>query len=149
VSEHSWLRIVLACAAAVGVGLAWRYGPSPRLAEVQGTVHLDGEPLANALIVFQPQGEGTYSSALTDERGHYRLIYTRHEYGALLGRHSVSITTVFDSFGDNSGKQPGSRERIPPQYNEHTLLVADVVSGLNEFNFSLESSDRGTQRNSL
>ena len=41
------------------------------LLSVDGTVTLDGKPLANAVITFENPSEGTFAYALTDASGGY------------------------------------------------------------------------------
>lgn len=123
------------------LGFAGCWGSdAPELADVWGTVTLDGKPLPNAALEFQPQdGTGTYSSAMTDENGYYELIYSRTDDGAMIGTHSVSITTslMLRDRGDGiSGRAP---ELVPPRYNRETELTAVVERGGTEINFDLES----------
>jgi hypothetical protein len=119
------LAIVL-LAVALGCGGSDR----PDLAEVEGTVTLDGAPLPGARIEFKP-AQGKISSATTGENGHYELVYLRDIKGAVPGKHTVTITTA-------SEHQPG--ERLPPRYNRETELTAEVKPGeTNEIPFALES----------
>ena len=48
----------------------------PALGLVEGTVTLDDEPLAEALVVFNPVN-GKQSNGQTDSEGHYSLTYLR------------------------------------------------------------------------
>ena len=88
--------------------------------------------MEHARIVFQPDGEAAPSTATTDEHGRYELIYSTERNGAVVGTHTVMISTY---------KQlPGGREspeRVPLKYNEETELERDVVAGENVFDFDL------------
>jgi hypothetical protein len=67
-------------------------GPSgPELAPVNGTVKLDGRPLENADVVFQPEDARSPSYGRTGPDGRYELGYKRGVAGALVGKHTVSI----------------------------------------------------------
>ncbi len=112
---------------AVGCGRSDR----PDLGTVQGTVTLDGAPLAGALVVFTPSGPGRSSSDLTDAAGRYELTYLRDIAGATLGPHVVIITTATE--------ERGGREILPPRYHEKTELSATVAAGVNTIDFPLES----------
>jgi hypothetical protein len=102
----------------------------PELGEVQGTVTLDGRPLAQATVVFEPQPGGHASRAVTDHSGRYQLVYLRDTNGALVGLHKVKIFTATED---------DPKERIPARYNKQSTLIAAVASGVNEHNFSLTS----------
>jgi hypothetical protein len=112
---------------AVGCGRSDR----PDLGTVQGTVTLDGKPLAGALVVFTPSGPGRSASDLTDAAGRYELTYLRDIAGATLGPHVVIITTATE--------ERGGREMLPPRYHEKTELSATVAPGSNTIDFPLKS----------
>src|SRR5262245_17357041 len=63
----------------------------PEIAPVHGRVTLNGQPLANADIQFQPDGAKRPSMARTDAQGGYELVYRRGQSGAIVGTHSVRI----------------------------------------------------------
>ena len=105
----------------------------PKLAPVSGTVTMDGAPLAGAFIRFYPTS-GRASAAKTDEEGKYELVFIRNEMGAVLGKHSVKISTL-DEEADPFGNQ-GS-ETVPDKYNKKTTLEADVTEGDNTIDFEL------------
>jgi hypothetical protein len=105
------------------------------LADVRGKVTLDGEPLANAFVVFAPTEHGTTSYGRTDATGNYEMMFTDTEKGAWIGNNSVRIST-----GDlATGGGPGPKERVPVVYNEATTLAAEVKPGKNKFDFDLKS----------
>ncbi len=106
------------------------------LANASGTVRLDGAPLANAHIVFEDE-DGSFSHAVTDAAGRYRMMYSSEQSGVLPGRKTVRITLQpigEDAPADRSG------ERIHAGYNEESQLTVEVVAGSNTFNFELNSS---------
>jgi hypothetical protein len=105
------------------------HGDRPELGTVTGTVTLDGKPLANAYVKFQPT-LGRMSMSCTDKDGHYDLIYVRSIRGAKVGQHSISISTYLEDV---------SPERIPKKYNSETTLKREVKSGENTIDFLLES----------
>jgi hypothetical protein len=102
----------------------------PELCDVQGAVSLDGKPLAGATVIFEPKAGGRASSGVTDETGHYRLIYIRQTKGAAIGSHIVKIFTASE---DNP------KERLLPRYNNKSMLAAELTRGDNVCNFSLTS----------
>ena len=102
----------------------------PELGEVRGTVTLDGRPLAQATVIFEPKAGGHASRAVTDSSGHYQLVYLRDTTGALVGSHIVKVFTASEN---------NPKERIPARYNKQSTLTADVGSGANEYNVSMTS----------
>lgn len=109
----------------------------PELVNVTGTVHMDGKPLPNASIEFQPKG-GSPSFATTEADGTYVLMFTRDRKGAMPGQHTVRITTK-GVVTDAEGNEQRVRELLPAKYHEESELVREVVSGENVLDFDLES----------
>ncbi|QDT88494.1 carboxypeptidase regulatory-like domain-containing protein [Gimesia algae] len=105
----------------------------PKLAPVSGTVTMDDAPLADAFVRFYPTS-GRASAAKTDEEGKYELVFIRDEMGAVLGKHTVKISTL-DEENDPFGDQ-GS-ETVPDKYNKKTTLEANVTEGDNTIDFEL------------
>ena len=102
----------------------------PDLGLVEGTVTIDGRPLAGATVVFQPKAGGHASRGTTDDAGRYQLVYIRDIKGALIGSHTVMIYAA--SEGD-------PKERVPARYNKKSIVTAQVAAGKNEQNFNLTS----------
>src|SRR5262245_49712049 len=115
----------------------------PRMADVQGTVRLNGQPLPDVEVYFIPDGEsgtrGPRSAAVTNAEGRYRLESGDPNPGAVVGHHRVvlvdhrSLPPVPDERVD---AQPGVRRvpqssRIPPEYTAATTtpLRREVASG--------------------
>ncbi|QDU73588.1 hypothetical protein Pan97_05640 [Bremerella volcania] len=107
------------------------------LGKVTGTVTLDGEPYANAIVTFSPQ-KGRPSTALTDEMGNYELVYIRTTKGAEPGEHQVTISTQPPTV-DDSYQGPKFKDPIPVRYNRRSELSRTVQLGVNEFDFELTS----------
>jgi hypothetical protein len=88
-------------------------------AAVDGTVTLDGKPLAGVEVVFLPDPEkgnlGNRASAYTDAAGHYSLHCLRdNQDGTVLGPHRVcirDITIPRDEYG-----RPLRPSRVPASY---------------------------------
>ena len=139
--------LVLVLLLAAGCG-----GSDADLAPVKGTVTLDGEPLAGARVEFDPDPDevvrgkstGSASYGVTDSSGRYTLQYTHEQEGALLGKHTVRITTRAMTV-DADGKEVLVPERLPPKFHLNSELTREVTPGSNTIDFplSLESSSGG------
>ncbi|WDI44841.1 carboxypeptidase-like regulatory domain-containing protein [Bremerella sp. P1] len=119
---------------------------SDKIVPVSGLVTLDGEPLAGAIVGFEPiaqegdleAGYGSY--AKTDDEGHYQLRSLKKEDGALVGQHRVSVSTVVGEEGPNGEMIGLTKERVPSRYNNDTELIIEVPpGGTDEANLELES----------
>jgi hypothetical protein len=100
----------------------------PALAPVEGTVRMNGQPLANVQVEFWPESNGARSTGLTDKDGRYQLTYNGKEAGAVVGPHRVLLYDL-QVFGDNPLPRGGKRNkdadvtpvrasRFPASYND-------------------------------
>ena len=110
----------------------------PPLGYVTGIVSLDGTPLAGATIYFAPLEPGMAdakkertrtSMAITDDKGHYKMIYIESTEGVAIGKCRVWLDLVTPK-----------GQAIPPNFSEATLMVREVKSGKNEFPFDMKSN---------
>lgn len=116
-------------------------GCSPRtaveVAKVSGTVTLDGKPLSDAIILFQP-GDGRPSRGMTGSDGRYQLLYTADRAGAMVGTCGVTISTAIE---DEEGRF--APERVPKRYFEPGALTVEVKRRSNVLDFDLTSKPGG------
>lgn len=132
----------------------------PELGYVEGTVKLDGKPLPNVVLTFQPQ-KARPSYGKTDAEGKYHLVYTDELDGAVLGSHIVSISSADAGGGgeyegdyeedssyekgkdyENTGNESEARgEKVPAKFNKNTELTREVKAGDNVIDFDLSSTD--------
>jgi hypothetical protein len=133
----SWCLVLGACLS-VGCG-----GPAhPDVGRVTGVVTLDGQPLPDATVMFQPTS-GRASVATTDSAGKYTLLYIDGVPGALLGSHKVNIRTEIPG---EDGQPPIAKEKLPKKYHDQTELTAEVKPGSNTINFDLQSLAGGAKK---
>ena len=71
----------------------WLWRSNRALAPVSGTVTLDGEPMADAGVLFQPVQQGATTVGSTNEQGRFAL-RTNNRPGAPLGEYYVLISKV-------------------------------------------------------
>jgi hypothetical protein len=119
-------------------------GHSASMAPVSGVVTLDGKPLANAHVAFQPVATsgaatpGTGSYGITDANGKYELkTFDTDRKGAVIGSHRVEINLKVAA---DDGPQIRRPKMLPPKYNLQSELKFKVEpGGSNAANFDLKS----------
>ena len=118
-------------------------GGDSNVGQVEGVVRFDGEPVTRAMVSFYP-ADARASVGFTDQEGHYELQYIKNTKGAVIGEHTVTISTKIDRedappTSEFGGK--GREETMPPKYLERkkSVLVKTVESGRNTINFDLTS----------
>lgn len=128
------LSVSLLC---VMLGCGGDVSDRPDLGQVSGVVTLDGQPLSDATVSFQPPN-GRPSSGTTDASGRYVLTYLNEVKGAVVGPHQVQVTTGRSAVSDDdpSSAKP---ETLPKKYNAESTLTAEVKKGNNTFDYPLES----------
>lgn len=109
---------------------------------VKGRVLLDGQPVSEAVVTFTPTA-GNASSGITDVDGNYALTYNSEKEGAIVGNHSIRISTArtVSAEAEDGSAMPPTPEVIPVKYNQQTELTREVVSGENSIDFELEPGE--------
>jgi hypothetical protein len=103
----------------------------PKAVSVEGTVTLDGQPLANATVLLVPLEKGARATGtMTDEKGQYKLATPGNKAGIRPGKYKVMIA-----------KNVFGKSVLPARYSsvEKTLLVCEVAEGKNTIDFDLKS----------
>ena len=110
----------------------------PKMADVKGVVTLDGKPLQDVMLEFQPtSGKGSPSIGYTNREGQYRLRFSRDKWGAVPGEHIVRIDFDHEP-GSDSPKPPF---KIPAQYNKNSDIRRELTAGANTLAFDLSSKE--------
>lgn len=127
------------------IGCGTRSGPTR--ASVEGLVSVDGEPIEKGSITFTPT-EGTSGPIAGGpiERGRYRI---NGSSGPVVGRQLVSIRglkksgrqvpVTADAELPSGGLVEELIPAVPPQYNDRTTLVREIVRGHQAVDFALKS----------
>jgi len=144
--HHFGIQIlaVVAAAALAGCGGVGADYSQVDLNSVGGTITLDGQPLANAIVVFEAPDQ-TYSYAQTDESGRYRLLFNTEKAGVTPGPKVVRIRTSgglgeeLEGPTEEGPEMPAEPEKVPPCYNSRSQLKANVDGSSGSFNFDLKS----------
>lgn len=134
--------IVVTCSVAF-VGCNHEPPPLP----IEGVVSLDGQPLAEAQVTFQPKnGFRGYNSAagMTDKQGRFTLTNGSGTAGLCEGEYVVTFSKAVLPNGKPlpAGAKPseaGARELLPERYRDPQALanVITVSSSQTSFKFAL------------
>ena len=124
-----------------------------KLAEVKGIVRLNGKPLPNVMVEFNPDAaKGARSTGTTDEKGQYSLVCDDQRPGAIVGRHRIVLHDLAVYGGKFLGRkleQVGTKggptlkpSRIPRKYEStgHTPLKKEVKPEAQTIDLDVTSS---------
>lgn len=104
------------------------------MAQVRGTVTLDGMPLAEGVIVFTKEGEIPREIS---------IVQGRYEGTAYVGMNQIQFA-VYRPARRRAFSGPGAEETsleniLPSRYNQESTMGRMVQRGENRFDFALES----------
>jgi hypothetical protein len=109
-----------------------------KVAEVSGTVTMNGEPMEFIHVEFWPE-TGPRSFGKTDASGKYTLKTDDHtQSGAALGKHKVALRDTWPSKddyisdgGDWVDKSEGKKSRIDTKYYDaqNSPITVEVIAG--------------------
>ncbi|MDR0609377.1 MAG: carboxypeptidase-like regulatory domain-containing protein [Planctomycetaceae bacterium] len=119
-----------------------------QLANVTGTITLDGQPLANAQVQFEQNG--SFSYGVTNANGDYQMYFDTKHTGVRPGQCIVRIWTTMKGPGFDEMMQENTvtKETIPVRYNHESTLSAMVEPKKSQsFDFDLQSG--GKTQNAL
>lgn len=151
----SWLTACVILAIAIAVAGCGKAGPQVQY--VEGVVLLDGEPVADATVVFVPKAaDGLVATGRSKADGHFTLTSVRGgkpNGGALAGEYAVTFVKAdYDLKGTGKTRDDDMDgvpllHLIPPQYGdaEKSGLAATVKRGKNagpDFRFELVSGGK-------
>ncbi len=119
-----------------------------------GTVTLDGEPLADAVVTFDAE-DGQFAYGLTDDSGRYQLHFDSVKMGVTPGKKIIRISTTRKILGLNTEEDGGGgaeaategaaaeklthKEEVPDKYNRHSELKEEVTPDKTTYDFDLKS----------
>ena len=122
-------------------------GTDYELAPVSGRVTLDGKPLAEAKVSFQPvagqsdqpnPGPGSYGT--TDADGRYTLRTIEPDAdGAVVGPHKVRLTGKMPPQDPADDTAPVFKDVIPPQWRDGSQTFEVPPEGTDQADFELIS----------
>jgi len=130
--------MISVCLLLVGKTVGWIFSTDAgtQLGRVSGTVLLNDRPLPRATIEFSPD-DGSTSYGITDGKGRYTLQYLPNQNGAVIGHHTVRITT-YDWRTTPDGAKLEVPEQVPVRYNSDSMLEADIHTGSQYLDWDLK-----------
>ena len=111
---------------------------APRTLPVTGRVLWEGQPLADAVVVFTPE-KGRPATGITNAAGQFVLSTFKKNDGAVTGVHRISITARDPAPGATKEPAGAGRRAIPARYGDPTTspLTGEIRQGPNVFEFNL------------
>lgn len=121
---------------------------SRKSAPVSGQVTLDGQPIADVFVSFQPQVDASKdisvdamgSTAVTDQAGKFTLrLSDTDQPGALVGKHVVRLSDKLAASKSDGGPAAAAKPRFPSRYADGSLAFEVPPSGTEQANFEMQS----------
>ena len=129
-------RFIAVC----GVALAGIAGCGSGLVPVEGTITLDGKPLAGATIGMELVGgakDFRLFSGETDANGRYVIKpFEKNRSGALVGEYHVMITSVKAPPGANE-MTVLPKDPVPQEYQNGSKTLTVPEGGITDANFAI------------
>ncbi len=97
------------------------------LVPVKGLVLVDGKPIENAAVLFQPEGGGVPATGVTGPNGEFTLSTAGVGEGATAGMNGVSVVK---SVVAQPNKKIEESEIVPMKYETPIKYVSPKTSGI-------------------
>ena len=142
-SMFVWIPVILAVAAVAGCSQS-----GPPMAQVSGTVTLDGSPVEGAVVALEPVAGGRPATATTDASGNFST-------EALLGETRIGVTKTKTAAVEADPDSPEGEQLsgdmsntdieylLPVKYAapRESGLTADVQPGMAPLNLELKTAE--------
>jgi hypothetical protein len=113
---------------------------------VSGRVTLDGQPVADVYVSFQPvaatdiNADAMGSTGITDQEGKFTLSLSDTQApGALAGKHAVRLSDKRASSSSDGGPSSAPKPRFPTRYADGSLSFEVPPDGTSQADFKLSS----------
>ncbi len=111
-----------------GVTLLSGCGSGQGFVPVKGRVLLDGKPVENAAVMFEPESGGVPATGVTNRNGEFSLSTTGHGVGAAIGKHGVSVSKQVVA---QPNRKVEEGEIVPMKYETPEKYASPRTSGIN------------------
>ncbi len=119
---------------------------APRRRRFKGTIKQGGKPVADANVIFYPQGEGgRVATGTTDAQGAFTLTTYETGDGAVVGSHKVTVTagTAVPESNDPAALEQAAKDQqtLPEKFAtvDKTTITAEVEAKGSTFEWDLDS----------
>ncbi len=113
---------------------------APSTINVTGIVTYDSQPLADAVVIFDPKSDGKVATGLTNSSGEFSL-KTAGTDGVVAGDYNVSVTSSAEvpMPGTEEAKNYNPNSVLPAKYGDPNTsgLTATVSNDKTTFEFTL------------
>lgn len=117
-------------------------GCGPSQATLSGTVHLDGQPLADGQLRLEGVEANSEADATTIVNGAYKISIAPGKYKVQLNAsRQVGERLAYEGAQD-SPKIPLMESIIPEKYNVRTELSVELTAGAHQKDFQLTSDPK-------
>jgi hypothetical protein len=112
---------------------------------VSGSVTLDGQPVADVYVSFQPaaaaaNADAMGSTGITDQEGKFSLSLSDTQHaGALIGKHTVRLSDKRASSSSDGGPSNAPKPRFPSRYADGSLTFEVPSGGTSQADCQLSS----------
>ncbi|MDZ7615631.1 MAG: carboxypeptidase-like regulatory domain-containing protein [Patescibacteria group bacterium] len=135
----------LGCAAILLTAIAGCGDGGLALVPAAGVVTLDGEPVAEAGVIFTPVDGGPAASGSTDSEGRFQL-HTVNRPGTVPGLHTATVTkqqtTGLGDFGAVGPEGVKTIWHVPEKYSNPKTSGLEFEVGRDSGNLRIELSSR-------
>lgn len=126
-----WMTLVGLLAVVCIMGCADPGVERPSTAKVTGTVTLDGDAVAGAVVKFSPKGAGGHAaSGTTDDSGNFALTTFESGDGAVPGSYQITVSKTEGGAAEEAAGAAGdgSEENYEAVYESMAEAGADVMA---------------------
>jgi hypothetical protein len=99
------------------------------MVDVQGTVKLEGQPLAGVNVTFEDSAKHIRSTGITDAQGKFRLSTNAKNDGAMPGEYKVAVSQPGPADSSQSSAQVPRMFPVKYERVETSGLIFTVKSG--------------------
>ena len=132
--------VVLCCL----VGLSGCGGGGRETVEVTGTVTLDGQPVADAAVMFSGPDGGSPATTMTDATGHFTVQAAPGSNGVAVSKLQTSGNAAVggDGLMPATGAVAVPQSLVPKKYADFRTsgLIVEVASGMDQVKLELSSN---------
>jgi hypothetical protein len=131
------LKLPLVLVGCIALFIALGCGPADGLVDIGGTVKLDGKPIDNGSISFEPVDGKSPTAGATIASGAYKVRVSSGKMKVKISAAKVvGKRKAYDT--PDSPQVDVTEDAVPPKYNIATELTSDISKPTNNLDFDLK-----------